>query len=180
MFPTTVSTMVVVALIAQLGSPNYSARATARYHLSRMAPLAVDHLKAAEKHPDPEVRRNAKQVLASYYNSQAPRLAQQTRPSNWPRLPWLDMLPANHPQRDRILAYYLPRAQKTIGRKAAPEWEDYRLATQLYMEDLFRNEQRPDQVRQLLNSMADHERDWIRRNGTRYNPPVQMPLSEEF
>ncbi len=172
--------MIVVALISQLGSPNYSERATARYHLSRMAPIAIGQLKAAEKHPDPEVRRHARQLVAAYYESQAPRLAKETRPSNWPEIPWLDMLPANHPQRDQILSYYLTRAQKEIGRSSAPKWEDYRLATKLYMEDLFRNEQRPAQVRQLLDSMAEHERDWIRRNGTRYNPPVRMPLSKEF
>lgn len=164
-----------VVLISQLGSPQYRERARASHELYQMAPLVVPYLEAARRHEDLEVSQRSTLILATYYESVADRVAESMKPSRWPRLPWIDMLPENHPDRKTVIDYYTQQARNRIGRKGPPNWEDYRLATKLYMRELILERQRPQQVQHLLDRMVECECQWIRTNGKKYTPPLTMP-----
>ena len=168
-------TMVAVALIAQLGSPDYRQRELATNQLVRFSPLAVPHLQAAQSNKNPEIAIRSTFLLTTYYRKNAAQLTEKVRPNGWPHLPWMDMLPHDHPDRDSVVSQYLQRAQSEIGRHGSPDWKDYRHATRLYVQKMFANGHSMKAVQATLNRMAKAESDWITANGKRYNPPVQMP-----
>src|SRR5690349_13365988 len=91
--------VVAVVLISQLGAPRYRDRTHASNKLYQLTPALLPYLEAAQLHADPEVSKRSQVILASYFSSVADQLAGKARPSHWPRLPWLDMLPPEHPDR---------------------------------------------------------------------------------
>jgi hypothetical protein len=167
--------MVAVALIAQLGSPQYRDREKAGHNLSRLSPLAVPYLQSAQSHKNPEIAIRSTILLTSFYRSNAEKLTAQALPADWPHLPWIDMLPADYPCRDSIVSHYLNQAQNKFGRGNSPQWQDYRMATQIYIHQMFVNGASPKTVQCLLDQMAEAERQWIITNGKRYNPPLELP-----
>ena len=168
-------TVAAVVLIAQLGSPNYRHRETVTRQLIPMTEVAVPYLQAAQSHPNPEVAIRATFLLTTYYRKNAAKLTEMVRPRGWRHLPWMDMLPNDHPGRDSIVSQYLQRAQTKIGRHGSPHWKDYRFATHLYVQNMFTNGHSLESVQATLDRMAKAEHDWIAANGKRYNPPVPMP-----
>ncbi len=171
----TLPSTVAVVFIAQLASPQYREREQANQNLRKMGVLAVPYLQSAQQHKNPEIAIRSTFLLTTFYRAHADRLASQASPTDWPHIPWLDMLPQDHPNRDSVVSYYLNRAQQKIGRHGSPTWQDYRLATQMYIHQMFINGHSPQSVQTLLNQMAEAERKWILANGQRYNPPVPMP-----
>lgn len=169
------SGLLTVMLITQLGSPRYRERERANELLHRLSPLAAPYLKAAKQHNDLEIADRSYRILARYYAVRAEHLAEKTRPSEWPRIPWLDMLPDNHPDRQAVVQYYLAQAHEKNCAKGPPHWDDYRLATKLYLQQLFRDQHDADKIRSLLDQMAASEKQWLIKNRDRYNPPLEMP-----
>ncbi len=167
--------LLAVVLIAQLGAPRYRDRAEASHRLLQLTPVVLPYLEAARAHPDLEVSRRSSIIVANYYGSVADQLAGKVKPAHWPRLPWLDMLPANHPNRKAVIDYYLHQAQQRVGRRGPPDWPDYRLATQLYVYELFLDQHRPEEVQVLLDQMASAERSWLLQNRSKYTPPLEVP-----
>jgi hypothetical protein len=51
-------------------------------------------------------------------------------------LPYIDALPRDHPDRDKVIETYLARAYKEGERDDAVSWWAYRMATRLYLRDL--------------------------------------------
>lgn len=176
MSATITSAMLAVVLITQLGAPSYRQRVRAMNRLEPIVPAVAPYLEAATQHRDPEIARRASSLLAHYYQSVADQLSEQVRPAHWPRTPWLDMLPPDYPDRQVIVSFYLSAAQRKIGPHGPPEWDDYRLATRLYLRQLIMDRRRLDEVHLLLDRMAEQERQWIQQNGIRYSPPVPMPV----
>jgi hypothetical protein len=169
--------VLALIFISQLGSPSFHKRELAMQALNQMAPLIVPYLEAAHAHPDPEVARRVHLVLASYYEKAADHLLKEAKPTSWPRMPWIDMLPKDYPDRADVIEYFVALARDKIGRKGPPDWEDYRLATELLMHDLLRRRHTLKQVVELLDRMAAQEQKWIAENGKNYSPPVQMPTA---
>jgi hypothetical protein len=169
--------IVAVYFIAQLGSPSYSKREQATQALTQLAPLIVPYLESAKAHRDTETARRAKLILAGYYELAAARFTEKARPTRYPRLPWLDMLPRDYPDRTAIVEYFVTQARERIGRKGPPDWEDYRLATQLYLHHLFLNQQPLDGAIELLDRMATSEEKWITENGKNYSPQLKVPTA---
>jgi hypothetical protein len=167
--------VLAAVLITQLGAPRYRDRAQASHNLYQLSPVVLPFLEAARDHGDLEVSRRSTIILSTYYASVADRLADQAKPSHWPRMPWLDMLPPDYPDRKAIIDFYLQQAQTKVGRKGPPDWPDYRLATHLYVRGLFLEQNRPHEVRRLLDRMAEAERSWLEQNGKKYSPPLEVP-----
>jgi hypothetical protein len=85
------------------------------------------------------------------------------------------MLAKDYPDRSLVVEYFVAQARDKIGRKGPPDWEDYRLATELYLHHLFLNQHSLEQAIELLDRMAAQEEKWIAENGKNYSPPVKMP-----
>lgn len=169
--------ILAVVLIFQLGSPSYHQRQRATKSLRQLAPLILPYLEEAKKHPDQEIAKRCNRILTLYYYNAADALTKEARPTGWSRLPWIDMLPQSHPNRSAIIEYYLDQARGKIGRKGPPVWDDYRLATQLYLRQRFQQRMKMNEATNLLDEMACKERDWIIQNGKNYSPPLQVPVA---
>lgn len=167
--------IIAVVLITQMGSPRYREREIANCKLQQLSPLVIEHLKAARDLEDAEISLRAAHLVARYFDEVADELSKRIRPTKWPRLPWLDMLPQDHPDRQQVIQQFVREAQERIGRKGPPDWPDYRLATQLYVHRLFQMQHHPEQVRRMLDAMAEQEREWIIRNRNKYSPPLELP-----
>jgi hypothetical protein len=168
-----------LVLIAQLGSPSYQKRELAMQSLHQMAPLILPYLESARLHKDVEIARRSELVLVSYYEQAAAQFTKKARPSRWPCLPWIDMLPKDYPDRTLIVEYFLAQARDKVGRKGPPDWDDYRLATELYLNYLFQKQHKLDDAIDLLDRMAGAEEKWITDNGKNYSPPLKLPVASE-
>jgi hypothetical protein len=169
--------VLAVILIAQMGSPSYYKRQQAMQALDQLAPLVVPYLKSGQQHPDVEVARRSEILLASYYEQAAAHFMTKAKPTKWPCLPWIDMLPKDYPDRALIVEYFLAQARDKVGRKGPPDWDDYRTATELYLHYLFVNQNSLDHAIQLLDQMAGQEEKWIAENGKNYSPPLKAPVA---
>ncbi len=169
--------LMALILITELGSPSYHNREHAMQALNQMAPAILPYLESARLHPDLEVSQRSSIVLTSYYEQAAEQLIKRARPTNWPRMPWIDMLPKDYPDRANVIEYFVAQARDKIGRKGPPDWEDYRLATELLAYDLLLNQHTLDQTVEVLDRMAAEEQKWISENGKNYTPTVESPTA---
>jgi len=164
-------------LINNLGHKTYKIRETSTIKLfkaseSPLADLLEQPLNRATSSSNQETVQRAYYLLKN---------VQQTKAKIWlkryaqVKLPWIDMLPPDHPGRDYVISYYLIRAQERIGRDSSPTWEDYRLATKLYVTETI-NYEPSEQVADLLNQMIKQEYQWIANRGSAYRPPVKIQI----
>lgn len=175
MSSTTSLAAILSLFVIQLGSPRYLERELATEALRQLLPASADHLHHAENSIDPEISLRASVVLEKYYAQTAAAKAASVLPTGYAKLPWIDQLPPDFPNRESVVAQYLPLARRQVGHSGPPVWEDYRRATRLYVRDLFARRWTVEQVRELLDRMVDQEVEWIRRNGGRYQPPIPVP-----
>jgi hypothetical protein len=171
------ASILAVVLIDQLGASSYQKRQEAMQALQQLAPLIVPYLESVRGHQDLEIARRSEVILASYCEKAADHFIKRAKPTNWTYLPWIDMLPKDYTDRDIIVEYFLAEAREKIGRKGPPDWEDYRLATELYLHYLFLNQHSLPHAIELLDRMAAQERQWIANNGKNYTPPLTLPIS---
>jgi hypothetical protein len=157
----TVQDAQVACLVKQLGDERYAVRAAAHTALERI--LLSDHghlyrvrVEAATRHRDLEIARRATLLVEDFYN---------IRPSRYPVLPWIDMLPAGREDRQIVIDRTLGGARTTAGWEQNSDWPDYRHATYLYTSELLRQGKSRKTVRQLLDDMAAQERDYRSKRG---------------
>jgi len=169
--------IVFTVLAANLGSEHYREREAAHVALRQLAPVAVERLQALEKSTDREVATRVRQILDGYYAANAPAWANETLPTNYARLPWISELPSDVEQ--GLAQYYLERARQQIGIHGPPEWNDYRLATKLLVEDLYGKRVTRRQVVIILDQMVETERSWVDNFGQRYYPAVDFAAKKK-
>jgi hypothetical protein len=150
----------VVVLIEQLGDDSYSVRAAAQIRIEQIITsdwgyLYLPHVEEACRHEDPEVARRARWAEEAYYS---------VCPSQYPAIPWLDMLPSDYPNRQELLDRYLRMARQR-GFGYAQEWPEYRQATSCYVRDQMRAGWSRAHAVRLLDEMAVREIDWRTRRG---------------
>jgi hypothetical protein len=167
---TLVLTALVAAPVGGLASPSYRAREIAEARLGRALPLAPGvAVAAAETHPDREVRERAGKVVRAWGGAPPQGQAEQARPTTWPRMVWIDMMPANFPGRWEMVSELLAEARRQGTRDTGPpEWEDYRAATILLCERLYAEGWSEQRVTEFLNEMGQIEQQWIEDNKGRY------------
>src|SRR5262249_32018441 len=95
----TVQEAQVACLIKQLGDERYAVRAAAHTALERILLSDYGHLhrtrvEAAMRNRDLEIARRAELLVEDFYN---------IRPSHYPVLPWIDMLPPSRADRQAII-----------------------------------------------------------------------------
>ena len=170
--------LVLISLALQLGSPNYGVREKATsmwlvaYQLKAPQPTAViPHpvLLWGTKHQDAEIAVRCKELI---------RKGREATVGKWlkslGRLPWIDMIPRDHPDYGETSWYFLQLAREKVKQDGPPHWTDYRAATALYFEWLYLRGD-ADVAEKVLPEMEENERLWIKAKGTNYDPPLRMP-----
>ena len=153
----------IQGLIDKLGDERYEVRVEAQAQLERVLLSANGHVyrsmvDAATEHSDLEIARRARAVLEAFYN---------VGPANYPVLPWIDMLPANQPDRGAQIegCLFQVRTPGTWG--YGSDWPEYRQATAVYSRRLLEQGYPRHCVRQLLDEMVDLERVYREKHGMR-------------
>lgn len=118
-------------LILLLGSPSFEAREQAQAALCEMGGFALPYVQAHQRHPDPEIACRCSRVEEAIG---AQWLADLIASST--RMPWIDALPLDHPNRKDLISHYLARSRKLIILPIQNPWPNWRLATALYLRDL--------------------------------------------
>lgn len=160
--------LIPAVLVAELGHRSYQRREAAARSLALLGPLASPALKAGQMSPDREIARRAQSLAREQRVRRAEWLSRTVRPTGWDVLPWADMSAPDMPVRPDT-NYYLRMAHLTVPVDRGPRWRDYRFACQLWTRDLFLAGWQADDVRRLLDRMAEVERRWHVAN-----PPSQF------
>ena len=130
----------------------------------------IEEIRKASMHPSLEVQLRSFALYKNYRCANAGKLVAKEKERCEGSLPWIDMLPTEHPQRDSIVSTYLGKAQGKIGRSNSPVWEDYSLGTEMYLIDRSRA---GEVITDLVDTMKQQQLQWINNNGKRYNPPLE-------
>lgn len=163
----------VAVLVNRLGDGRYAVRERASASLAGMMPQAESYLKDASSHPNKEIAVRSELLVSKYHREQAVIWSEKILPDKYARMPWIDKLPLDVPNRDGIMSWHLSKAYKvTAGYQG---WPAYRVATKLYVKDLIGSGRTKKEIVQLLNRMADVEIKWIREYGQKYVPPIELP-----
>jgi hypothetical protein len=150
-------------LIERLGDDRFEVRVQAQAQLEQVMLSAEGHrhralIEAATENPDLEIARRARAVLEAYYI---------LGPSDYPVLPWIDMLPANQVSRQIIIESSLIQVRTPGTWGYGADWPEYRQATSVMTRRLL-NEGYPRHcVRQLLDDMVSQERHYREKHGMR-------------
>lgn len=154
--------------LKNLGSKNYKERAVASKTLeSRMTDELAGKLEKLMDDPSLEVARRAELLLRPYYEKKACEVVEKIKAECKAKLPCLDFLPYDQPDRFAQLT----RVDYKAG--GPPDWENYRAATAAYLLDLAREKVPIDTIRTLIEQMKKRELDWVRNCGRHYTPPIQ-------
>lgn len=157
--------VLLIALVLRLGGPDFAGRQRADAALAQLLPLAAPALAWGAAHPDAEVAGRCRRLLDAHADAEAERLSGELLPRALPLLPWVDMMPADHPQREQTLDECLRRAREDVpARLHGPgaDWQEYRAATRLWLRDRLHEGLTAAQAQAVLDAMAAREHDWIR------------------
>lgn len=142
--------VIVASLIAILGHDDFHRREAAQAALLKVGPLAHPQLLAArDYHPLPEVRMRCRRLFSPWYKENAQRLAESHG-----KLPWLCFGDYD------CESVFLKIAQKQIGVRGPPEFEDWRLATRIYLEMLYARQCPEESIVDELEAMWQAEYDY--------------------
>jgi hypothetical protein len=145
-------------LLALCNSDSYCIRERATAELVAILerqPTLLSVLERVAEEGPAEMRRRTRLALMAYYS---------VAPSWYGKLPWIDMLPKDWPNRQEVIQCYLTRArQLQLEWLCYETWVDYRIATRLFVIDLLRNGRRREYVQRLLDIMAENELVYLMR-----------------
>ncbi|HJZ95645.1 MAG TPA: hypothetical protein VKE70_04020 [Candidatus Solibacter sp.] len=153
----------VRSLIDRLGDDRYTVRVEAQAQLESLLLSLPGHqyrelIEAATEDPDLEIARRARSALESYYNIQ---------PRHYPVLPWIDMLPQVHAERQAIIESCLSQVRPPGSWGYGADWPEYRQATAVLTRRLLDQGFPRHCVRQLLDDMVHQEQQYREKHGMR-------------
>src|SRR6516165_64603 len=124
----------VISLLERLGDDHFALRVEAQAQLERILLSECGHryrhqVEAATLHSDLEVARRASAALDAFFN---------VRPSDYPVLPWIDMLPLNHAERQVTIDECLRRVRPAGSWGYGADWPEYRQATAVWTRQMLR------------------------------------------
>jgi hypothetical protein len=166
-------------LVQKLGSDDFLTREKAQVLLAAHVPASIPAITKGTKSEDPEVTARCVALLKKWLWDTAEKKVESLQVSIWKqhKLPWIDGLPPDYPDRDDIMEYYLDVADSLIGRqRCAPDYPSYRLATKIYLLDLFKAGAGEQKVQKLIDAMALRDVQWIETYGVASSPEVPMPV----
>lgn len=168
-------TILVIALILQLGSPVYAERETAHSTLSTLPWTAAPWFRHGADHfakVDTEVSVRCDKL----WREACWKKSGQIKPANWPYVPWVDSLPYDYPSRYLTIEAYLDAVGCSLsgGGDTPPHWPKYRKATRLMIYYLLVEGWPECKVANLLDDMVAHEKRWIKKHKYAFNFPKEM------
>lgn len=172
----TVKEAIVAALITLLGSADYRQREAATVALTKMAGDACNQLMLAERDvkKDCERARRASLILDRYYADNAgTMLTAIIRIRGLKKLPWLDDCEWDKSCRSRHLNLANQLADKLQVSRFAPDWNNFRLATRLYLEDMLHHRATSQQIVEEMDRLRAAEKEWIRVRGKTWGLKVE-------
>ena len=169
--------LLVLLPLADLDSESFRRRDQASARLWQHIDLSYPYLQIVEKsdRATSEAQSRAKALTMKYRAMHARAWASTTRPKAWPRMPWIDMTPRDFPDRTDVVWSCLDEARLTLPSGSAPHWPDYRLATEILVERLYRDGWTKERIVDLLDEMGRIEGEWIDVHGRNYDPPLVRP-----
>ena len=165
----------LLSLTIQTGSPRWPVREAATGQLRALLPGAKSFVQWGSRSKDAEVSARCKMLWREYLIESVHAKALHALPRWYAERPWLDMLDKDYPDRACVIDTYLSLARDKVGKGGPPLWTDYRQATLLFLERLYRDETPEAEIQDLLDSMAANEWKWINRHGDGYTPPLGLP-----
>ena len=141
--------LALLMLVEALGSDDFRTRERAPSILRHMDLIALPAIREAVRHEDPEIRHRARFLLDEVFSVK----------STAGTVPWIDMLPSETPDRQKIIADYLKIARGSDSPSYAWEldWVDYRIATCLYVRQLREKGWSKGKIREVLDKMEKRE-----------------------
>jgi hypothetical protein len=156
--------------IKDLDSNRFAIRQKASENLMALDELAIPKVKKALENKDIslEQKRRLEQIVENYYNN--------ILPTDWSKLPWIDSLPAEYPERQNIITTYLNKARGGgWNDPGAPEYAAYREATRMWVRDEL---EAGKSKRELIKLMDDHmvpfELKWCKQAQPTYVCPIRV------
>lgn len=168
-------TLVILALIASLGSPQWVEREEATVKLQAILPVAAPFISSSRNDADLETATRCKMLYRLHLHKTAKGKAEKTLPQWYLVTPWIDMLPADYPNKSAVEKFYLETAREKIGaNKGYPDWPEHRIATLLLLEDSYLLEEDPADLQDLVDQMAANEFKWLLKVGKDFLPPIKV------
>lgn len=149
-----------------LGHDDYFVRESATQFLLSSYPLSAKVVVGAANQNDPEVCARAQRILSraghglTSIERQKQAVLACLAHGGYHAWPWMDSLPQGYDDRTSIIFRYLEKARSEVPEaiRGAPNWPEYRRATELYATDLLKAGQSIESVGLLLSRMIDGDR----------------------
>lgn len=161
----------VTNLIKQLDNDSFRVREAASAKLLKMDERPIRFLRiAAEKGVSAEVRLRARRIVDHYEN---------VKPSKYNKLPWIDHLPKDFPDRAGVIKRHLEVYSAEVLYDYS-EWRALRWATRQLCRDLFKRGWDRRHVIELLDKMSSNEQKWLKnKKDNPYKPIFDLCGVEE-
>ena len=143
--------LAVLLLFLQLGSLKFKEREAAHNRLQGMGPIILPLADAFAKHEDPEIATRSRRIAVF--------ISEVKVPFNHDKIPWIDMLPPQWPNRDNVLRVYLESARSLMSSESL-DWMAWRYATLLYARDLKRQGWSQAKLDAMFLVLAKAETEW--------------------
>jgi hypothetical protein len=179
----------VKILIEQLGNDVFAERNKAMKVLGR-EPLdlaGLQQVARARNDKDSEIAMRTSMIVDARSRKICEPYAREAniRPTNYPKMPWIDMLPQGvqfpghdqnllYPSRSAIIGTYLEKARVNgAPADSSPNWTNFRVASDLFVQDVFHRlmiarleegdmnlvmEETRRNLQQLLDTMVENEK----------------------
>ena len=149
--------------IKKLGSDRFADRQKAHKKLMSMKERPIQLLSMCQQHRDAEIAYRSNQLLKEQYRLIVPSWVK--------KVPWIDCLPKDFPNRDEVLYdSYLKHGWPRFGEEWNGQDDTLRAATQDFAECLLLQGWSQIEVFDVLVAMAKNEEQWHSIGG-RYNYP---------
>lgn len=152
-----------IKLIKQLGSPFWRERERASVKLVSMGEKSLLLVKKATRSSDYEISSRCFQIIECFYNN--------IQPTSYGKLPWIDGLPEDYPDRYVIISKYLNMQLRDAGLNK--EFIGYRCATKDFIRDLYDSGMKRSEIVELLDIMVKGEKDQVKNFGNGYYYPYK-------
>ena len=121
-------------------------------------------LRKYAKDDDLEIAYRCRQILLYHYN--------HVKPGNIELYPWVDCLPKDYPDREKVLDKYLPHDfNEPVYTQETVDYPHLRLATYKFMIDQLDSGKTLEEMRHLIIQMNKNELKWLEKGPRHYNIP---------
>lgn len=148
----------VSLLATQLGDDEWLVREKASAALVKMDERPIKVLRLLQVCDDAEVRHRANRIVRAYEGS--------LFPTKYGKMPWIDHLPSDFPDRDKIVSKYIDPYREYHQYDGEGDYKIFRDATADFILEYSKKGHSRKECVELLDKMAGSEESWIFINTT--------------